>query len=127
MASIPPVSDDMQSLLAGLFVRGRLRFAGQAMGLGNWWYDPLDRPDLSEPVRGDSRRLWGAGDDWQLLWEQYPYPGDVVASLTDPFAGMAGVTADGDDPFYSVALGSACLALAPWSARRTRRGRQSAA
>lgn len=39
-----------------------------------------------------------------MLWEQYPYPDDVVASLTDPFAGMAGVTADGDDPFYSVAL-----------------------
>jgi hypothetical protein len=127
LASIPPASDDMQSLLAGLFVRVACASPDKRWGLGNWWYDPLDRPDLPEPVNGDSRRLWGAGDDWQLLWEQYPYPADVVASLTDAFAGMAGLTADDDDPFYSIALGSACLRLAPWSARRPRRGRQSAA
>jgi hypothetical protein len=114
LAAVPPASDAMQTLLAGLFVRLASRSPSRDWAIGNWSYDPLNRPRLPWTL-DDKRRLWGANNRWELCWEGYPYAADIVASLTDPFAGIPGATiADAKDPHYTITLGKARMALTPW-------------
>ena len=128
LAAIPAASDDTHKLLAGLFVRATCTAPDKRWALGNWRYDPLRRPDLDDVGRGGTHRLWGARDDWELLWSGYPHPADVVASLVDPVIGLSGVRVlEDDSPFYSLALGTARLALARWGERKPRRPQPTAA
>ncbi|MGC0420384.1 hypothetical protein [Embleya sp. AB8] len=114
---IPPMSDDMRRLLAGLFVRLSVKDRFGRWATGNWHWDPLRR-NLPRPkgnyAHGPVRRLWGAGDEWELVWTGYPHTADVVAALTDPVAGLANATSITYRDSYDVRLGTACLHIRRW-------------
>lgn len=115
LASIPPMSADMTRLLAGLVTRINTRDPQGRWAVGNWSWDPLRR--AAKPIAAGSdtaRWLWGAQDDWDLQWNGYPFSDDVVASLTDPVIGMAGIDVTGSDQIYCVILNNAAVTLRPW-------------
>jgi hypothetical protein len=110
LSVVPVATPAMKTLIGGLFARIAAEDVDQRWSLGMWWWDPLHRePALSRPRNGRSRRLWGAQDQWELTWDGNPFAADVVASLTDPFIGIAGVTVSGKDPDYRVSLDGAML------------------
>jgi hypothetical protein len=110
LSIVPPATPAMKTLIGGLFVRMATEDVDRRWSLGTWWRDPLYRePALSRPRDLRSRRLWGAQDQWELTWDSNPFAADVVASLLDPFIGIAGVTVSGEDPDYRVCLDEATL------------------
>ncbi|MFJ7280592.1 hypothetical protein [Kitasatospora sp. NPDC098663] len=116
LASVPPISRDATTLLAGLVSRYNLvdRRGRWATSLS---WDPLQRPGVErrkdpEVIRhGAVRRLWGAEDSWTFRWTGYPEPYDLALALTHREAGIrgAGFTRHGDA--FRVALGTATLEL----------------
>lgn len=114
--AIPRISPDAQWLLAGLFVRLNVTDPKAQWATGNWFYDPLRR-GLPHPAEGDSgpeRRLWGADDDWELLWNGYPHTEDVVAAMTDPVAGLSGASSARHRDGYDLTYGTARLHIRRW-------------
>lgn len=110
LALVPAATPAAKMLIGGLFARIAAEDVDRRWSLGMWWWDPLHRePALSRPRHGRSRRLWGAQDQWELTWEGNPFAADVVASLSDPFIGIAGATVSGDDPDYRLRLDGATL------------------
>jgi hypothetical protein len=93
LAAIPPMTDDIEFLLAGMVARITVRDPGMEWDLGTWFEDPLDRPE-SRSFYGTrpSLSLWGSGNRWMLRWNTFPHPVDLVASLTQPQIGVPGVT-----------------------------------
>ena len=79
---------------------------------GNWYWDPLDRPE-SERRRSEwpERRLWGAGFEWKMEWTGFPHPTDVANSLVDPVVGLRGSRLGSNDESYEVILGSSVLRI----------------
>ncbi|QUQ64608.1 hypothetical protein [Kutzneria sp. CA-103260] len=82
-------SGPMERVLAALVARMTTRDPDGAWAVGRWFHDPLRRQLPSRGYAPDSRRLWGTGDEWELCWEGYPAPADLVQSLTHPAAGLA--------------------------------------
>lgn len=90
---LPKISHAAERLMAGLFCRIAARYRHD-WALGNWFYDPLNRPGSLTKQGDDSskRRLWGAGNHWLLEWHRFPFEEDVAAALTGPPIGMAGAS-----------------------------------
>lgn len=89
LANLPRRSLPAARMLAALVVRMTLRDPDGAWAVGGWCDDPLSRHWAPRDLGPDSRRLWGAGDEWELCWQGYPAPADLVQSLTHPIAGLA--------------------------------------
>lgn len=90
---LPEINEAAERLMAGLVCRIAAR-SRRDWALGNWFYDPLDRPgSRTERGRGfEERRLWGAGKQWLLEWHRFPFEEDVAAALSEPPIGLAGAT-----------------------------------
>lgn len=122
LASIPPMSDDIIRLLSALAVRICTKHPRKQWALGTWAWDPLGRNPRPSNNSGDTlRSLWGANDDWELRWEGYPFPDDVVASLTDAVIGLDGIEVAGMDPIYDIALNDAVVHVRHWPAAASKR------
>ncbi|MFD3531856.1 hypothetical protein [Streptomyces sp. NPDC058661] len=124
LKQVPAMSDDAAHLLAGLATRIATRDPQGRWAIGNWFSDPLDRPDRRDNGSTEryGKQLWGAGDQWTLRWNGFPYARDIAASLTSPLIGIPGATAhDAGDHLY-VQLGRATLGLK--GLRAPRRGTQ---
>lgn len=93
LAAIPAMAPGIQVLLAALVSRLAACDPRRRWAMGQWWQDPLKRPTLAGYRYDESMYLWGSGTDWELRWCKHPRPTDVVACLTDPRAGVPGVTA----------------------------------
>ncbi|WP_327067889.1 hypothetical protein [Kitasatospora sp. NBC_01302] len=116
LASVPPMTADAATLLAGLVSRYNLvdRRGHWATSLS---WDPLGRPEVEcrkDPElmeQGAVRRLWGTGASWMFRWTGYPESRDLALALTHREAGIkgAGFTRRGDS--YQVSLGVATLEL----------------
>lgn len=120
LSTVPTMTGDAKRLLAGLVTRYTLEDPVGRWAT-SWDGDPLDRPgDLREerlPFReGVQRRLWGAGDQWELQWTGYPYPEDLATALTDPTVGVRGARLGRLRHGYEVSLGDAVLELRAWRA-----------
>lgn len=116
LAAVPPISGQATTLLAGLVSRYNLvdRRGHWATSLS---WDPLERPGVErrkepEVIRhGPVRRLWGAGDSWELRWTGYPEPRDLALALTHREAGVKGAEFTRHGDTYRVVLGTASLDL----------------
>ncbi|MGI5164760.1 hypothetical protein ACQEU3_10440 [Spirillospora sp. CA-253888] len=87
---IPEISEAAELLIAGLVCRVAARF-GHDWALGNWFYDPLNRPkSLMEGKReSEERHLWGTGSQWLLEWHRFPFEEDVATALAQSPVGVA--------------------------------------
>ncbi|MGP9021183.1 hypothetical protein ACT1U9_22655 [Streptomyces sp. BR1] len=113
LATVPRMTMEAQCLLAGVFSRIGARDPHGTWAIGNWFYDPLERPGWLDNPRSpfEARKLHGADDSWELEWGAYPYPGDLATAMTDPVVGIPGartVSAAGD---LTITLGGAALHL----------------
>lgn len=112
LAGVPSMTPDARRLLAGVFNRITTRDPFGGWAIGNWFYDPLQRPGwLDGSQRPANRKLRGAGDKWELQWESDPYPDDLTAALTDPGIGIPGAKAVLVGGRPAVVLGGAMLRL----------------
>ncbi|MGW1378983.1 hypothetical protein ACWD6P_32605 [Streptomyces sp. NPDC002446] len=117
---IPEMSDDARKLLSGLMVRISLIDAqDRAWAVGNWYWDPLERPGEDEKIReevtnGINRRLYGQGGMWNLAWNGFPYHSDVALALTDPNIGIREARLAEHDGDYEISLGEAALRITGW-------------
>ncbi|MFG7941542.1 hypothetical protein [Streptomyces cacaoi] len=119
LKAIPAMTENTQLLLAGIAVRFSAHDAKRKWAIGNWHWDPLQRPrnrergyDLFAPEI--QRRLWGEGDYWELTWAGYPYPADLAASLTDSAIGVKGAKLSRYRETYEVTLGDTILSIRGW-------------
>lgn len=113
LASVPPMTEHAQFLLAGVFCRISARDPHRRWAIGNWFYDPLQRSSWLDSDRslGEDRKLQGAGDSWELRWDSYPYPDDLAASMTDPVIGIPGARTVSASDHLAITLGNATLRL----------------
>ncbi|WKU44537.1 hypothetical protein Q3V23_10825 [Streptomyces sp. VNUA116] len=113
LTRVPDISKDAQRLLAGVFCRISVTDPRGKWAIGNWFYDPLDRPGRLDSARqyGGGRKLHGSGNDWELLWNSYPYPDDLAAAMTDPIVGVPGAKVLSSSNHLVITLGSATLSL----------------
>jgi hypothetical protein len=113
-ADVPRMSPDARTLLAGLTARFAALDPRRQWAVGNFHFDPWERGLVKEPILGISRRLWGSGDEWELVWDGYPAPADLAAALTDEVAGVPGAVAVQHRRSIMIHLGSAVLELRSW-------------
>lgn len=111
LAGIPSWGPDAQRILAGLAVRLSLRDPAGMWGIGNWFWDPLQRKERNDRPRGEERSLLGGGDIWELDWSGYPYQEDLVAALMHPEAGIHGAKCKSSGEGYTIFLGDARLVV----------------
>ncbi len=90
LENIPPMSGAARRLLGALAMRSTLRDPAGGWHV-NWCHNTLGRPRGRRHEA--ERRLWGRDDLWFLEWTSYPYPQDLVASMTHPMGGLDGVAA----------------------------------
>lgn len=113
LLGVPAMTPGSETLLAGLVSHLDVREPNRQWATGMWWWDPFHRPKRRGLARSTDRfaQLWGAGDNWELKWNGYPYPEDLAACLTSPMVGLEGASAvnDGDD--WLIRLGHSSLAL----------------
>lgn len=114
LAELSQPTPDARVLLASLVTRFSAVDAERRWALGQWFEDPLERPDRPRGTftRATSRQLSGDGDSWTLRWEDHPRVEDVVRALTDDVAGLYGARAQRTGTGYTVRFGTASLALA---------------
>lgn len=96
---VEKLSTEARALLAALFVRLNAR-GGRSWAVGEFWWDPLDRPMWKLPGGRPSthrRSLRETGAGWELRWDGPPLPSDVVAAFTHPVCGLRGAHALGQD------------------------------
>ncbi|REK91700.1 hypothetical protein DY245_03030 [Streptomyces inhibens] len=113
LAIVPPMTEHAQRLLAGVFCRISARDPHRRWAIGNWFYDPLRRSGWLDSGRslGEGRKLQGAGDNWELRWDSYPYPDDLAASMTDPIIGIPEARTVSASDHLAITLGNATLRL----------------
>jgi hypothetical protein len=112
LESLPSVTPAAEALLAGLLVRLCLRDPAAGWAIGQFSDDPLGRLERGVPRQG-FRRLWGAGNRWELAWCSYPFPGDLVQALVDPLVGIPGAYSTSVRRGWDIRLEDAVLALRP--------------
>ncbi|ACU77796.1 conserved hypothetical protein [Catenulispora acidiphila DSM 44928] len=114
LSELPEPTADARVLLAGLVTRFSAIDARRQWAIGQWFEDPLNRPDQPRGslTRATSRQLAGDGDAWTLRWEEHPRVEDVARALTDDVAGLRGAQAERTSRGYTVTFGDASLALA---------------
>lgn len=81
----------MPELLAALTTRFTSRDPAGRWAIGTWWHDPLTRGQGIDGVGETTRRLWGAKDSWELEWRGFPYPADLLQSLTHRQMGLRSI------------------------------------
>lgn len=108
---IPPMTTEIETLLAALVVRISARDPRRTWDIGNWWGDPLRRPQRGQSQKSRERFLWGSGDRWTLRWNEDPYPEDLLASLTHPEIGVAGASSKKTGSGWAIRLGRSELSL----------------
>ncbi|WP_440572617.1 hypothetical protein [Streptomyces sp. KR2] len=124
LGRVPDMSIDARRLLAGVFCRITTKDPCGAWAIGNWFYDPLERPGRLDRLHlPGCRSLRGFGDNWELEWEAGPYPEDLTSALTGSVIGIPGASAASTLGHLAVTLGSATLHLR--SARSCAAKRQS--
>ncbi|MEU4797471.1 hypothetical protein [Streptomyces sp. NPDC023327] len=112
LARVPSMTAEARRLLAGVFCRITVSDPHGGWAIGNWFYDPLQRPGwLDSSHRPSHRRLHGAGDRWELEWESHPYPDDLAAAMTHPIIGIPGAKLVSTADHLTITLGGASLCL----------------
>ncbi|MCK7623533.1 hypothetical protein MUU72_10580 [Streptomyces sp. RS10V-4] len=112
LARVPSMTAEARRLLASVFCRITANDPHGGWAIGNWFYDPLQRPGwLDNPHRPGNRRLHGAGDSWELQWEADPHPDDLAAAMTDPIIGIPGAKIVSAAGQLTITLGDATLRL----------------
>jgi hypothetical protein len=113
LADWPAMSTDIERLFAGLTSRLGLKDPAKKWGLGQWYWDPCEGRERLTELGADGRRLWGAGDHWQLTWDGYPFIDDLVEAVTHPAVGIPEARASWQAPNAraELALGTARLLL----------------
>ncbi|HTJ68193.1 MAG TPA: hypothetical protein VL551_11740 [Actinospica sp.] len=112
------LSSDVRALLAALFVRLSASDR-RTWAVGAFFGDPLRRPPAPwwdpNPLRDEHRSLREIGARWELRWTGPPFPGDIVAALTQPVCGLRGASAHGqvDAREREIVFGKARLLLRP--------------
>ena len=114
LAAIPAMTDEIETLLAGLAVRLNVRDQLGRWAMGYWFWDPLERPVRDSSMYRVERRLHGEEAVWELRWSSYPYVRDVAAMLTHPVIGVAGCSAVEVEDGYDIHLNGSLLALRSW-------------
>lgn len=114
LESLPPTTPTAEVLLAGLLVRLCLKDPADGWAVGQFSEDPLGRLERGVS-RYAFRRLWGAGDRWELEWCPYPVPDDLVQALVDPFVGIPGAHSTSVRRGWDIRLENSLLALRPTS------------
>lgn len=114
LAAIPEMTEEIETLLAGLAVRLNVQDPEGRWAMGYWFWDPLQRPERPRSMTRAERRLGGWGTAWELRWSSYPHVSDVAAILTHPVIGVAGCSATEVEDGYDIHLNSSILALRPW-------------
>ncbi|MBR7825787.1 hypothetical protein KDK95_05665 [Actinospica sp. MGRD01-02] len=114
LAAIPAMTDEIETLLAGLAVRLNARDPLGRWAMGYWFWDPLERPVRDSSMFRVERRLHGEESVWELRWSSYPYVRDVAAMLTHPVIGVAGCGAVEVEDGYDIHLDGSVLALRSW-------------
>ncbi|GGU68623.1 hypothetical protein GCM10010211_37480 [Streptomyces albospinus] len=110
LSSLPGMARNARRLLAGLVTRMSMTDPRRKWSTGNWYWDPLERPESENRESGDTeRRLWGEGYEWDIEWHGYPHPSDVAQSMTDPVVGLQGSRLGRNRNSYEVILGSSVL------------------
>lgn len=113
------LGDDVRALLAALFVRLSASDR-RTWAVGAFFGDPLRRPPAPwwdpDSLRDDRRSLREVDGTWELRWTGSPFPGDIVAALTDPVCGLRGAEAHGelDAREREIVFGKARLLLRPY-------------
>lgn len=113
LGALPSMTPDAEMLLGALTSRLWLRDPYGSWAVGGWFNPPPRRDRGSTRSQGHSRRLDGAGDQWELEWTSYPYPEDLVAALTHPRAGLHGMQVVPDAEVVHLVYGTARLTLVP--------------
>ncbi|MFJ1803684.1 hypothetical protein [Streptomyces sp. NPDC088180] len=112
VSDLPSMARNARRLLAGLVTRMSTADPRRRWATGNWYWDPLERPESeSRRVEWPERRLWGSGYEWEMEWTGFPYPIDVALSLTDPAIGLRGSRLRENRRSYEVILGSSVLRI----------------
>jgi hypothetical protein len=114
LALIPEMTDEIETLLAGLAVRLNVQDPLGRWAMGYWFWDPLQRPERDNSMVRVERRLRGENAAWELRWSAYPYVRDVAAMLTHQVIGVAGCSAVAVEDGYDVHLNGSVLALRAW-------------
>ncbi|GAB3474292.1 hypothetical protein [Amycolatopsis cihanbeyliensis] len=109
--AIPPMTTGVRVLLAALVSRLNARDPQKRWAVGQWWQDPLRRPEPAGYRHDELMYLWGSGADWELRWLKHPRPTDVVACLTEPRIGVPGATATKGRRGWTIRLGQSTLSL----------------
>lgn len=111
LAMVPRMTAEAQRLLAGVFSRIGARDPHGTWAVGNWFYDPLERPGWPDSARSpfEVRKLHGAEDHWELQWNAFPYPEDLAAAMTGPIVGIPGAKAISAAGDLIITLGGATL------------------
>ncbi|MDT8916082.1 hypothetical protein [Amycolatopsis sp. PS_44_ISF1] len=91
LSRVPSMPSGMERILAALVARLDVRDPSDKWALGLWWYDPLLRPSTHDHQRRHRFALWGQGPKWELRWNGWPQPEDVIACLTAPVIGVSGL------------------------------------
>ncbi|MEU9686764.1 hypothetical protein [Amycolatopsis japonica] len=92
LSRIPSMPSGVERILAALVARLDVRDPSGKWAMGMWWYDPLVRSRPQEYRRGRKIALWGRGSTWELRWNGWPSPEDLIACLTEPVIGVPHLT-----------------------------------
>ncbi|MGV9317570.1 hypothetical protein [Streptomyces sp. NPDC003660] len=111
LADVPHMTSAARRLLAGMFSRITVRDPDDRWALGNWFYDPLERPIRQDHSHDWSRSLHGFGDNWELRWKFHPHPEDLISALTEPVIGIPGAKTLTTDGSPAVTLNGAMVRL----------------
>lgn len=108
---IPPMTEEIEILLAALIARISAEDPSRTWAVGNWWGDPLRRPKPPGYGLESKLSLWGADHAWTLRWNRYPYPSDLISCLAAPEIGVTGAQAVEDGGGWAIKLGGSSLHL----------------
>ncbi|WP_132880682.1 hypothetical protein [Tamaricihabitans halophyticus] len=113
MRAIPAMSEGIQAILAGLFVRLNARDPRRRWHMGMAWSNFL--PARREPrgYRDDLHMstLWGADNRWELRWARHPFPEDIIGCLTAPTIGITGAQVREHRHGWDIILNGSTLSL----------------
>lgn len=111
---VPAMSTGIEKILSALVGSLDLRDPDGCWATGRWWWDPFGRPKRAGLAPSDERfsRLWGAGRTWELSWNGFPYPEDLVACLTSPIVGLNEVSVTREGDRWHLRSGTSSLTLA---------------
>ncbi|WP_329072777.1 hypothetical protein [Amycolatopsis sp. NBC_01480] len=93
LSRLPSMPSGIERILAALVTRLDAHDPSDKWAIGMWWYDPLLRPNNQSYRRSHRFVLWGQGPKWELRWNGWPLPEDVIACLTAPIIGVPGLAA----------------------------------